>query len=337
MKFGLIYSYQIENDDGYRTFAESVEQVRLAEHYGFDHVLVSEHHLVENGYFPASLLVAASLAMRTERIRVGTGVLLLPLYDPLHVAENSAVLDVISNGRLIFGVGQGYRQEEFDAFGVSLKERPSRLTEGVEVIRRLWTEPSVTHQGRHFHFQNVMLRPQPRQKPHPPIWVAAKQKKAVELAARVGDAWFADPITPLRVIEERVADYKRALQSAGKNFAQVEFPIMREAYVANSNSLAWEEVRDPVLYVYKEYLDWGHMQDEEGKPVPAGDERALGLLRQRFMIGDPDFCIEYIERLRADLGANNVVMRMKFPGLAHEKVMASIKLFAEKVMPHFVK
>jgi alkanesulfonate monooxygenase SsuD/methylene tetrahydromethanopterin reductase-like flavin-dependent oxidoreductase (luciferase family) len=113
---------------------------------------------------------------------------------------------------------------------------------------------------------------------------------------------------------------------------------MREAYVATSTSRAWEEARDPVLSIYKEYLDWGHMQDEEGKPVPPGNEKALDdALHQRFMIGDPDFCVQYIEKLQADLGVNNIVMRMKFPGLAHDKVMASIRLFAEKVMPHFVE
>ena len=335
MKFGLIYSYQGEKNDGHRIFAESVEQVRLAERLGFDHVLVSEHHLVDNGYFPACLVVAAALAARTERIRVGTGVLLLPLYDPLHVAEHGAVLDVISDGRLILGLGQGYRKEEFDAFGVALKERPSRLEEGTQLIRRLWTESTVQHHGRHFRIESAMLRPQPRQKPHPPIWIAAKQKKAVELAARVGDAWFADPITPLPVIRDRLGDYKRALGSAGKEFAGREFPLMREVYVARSNAAAWEEARASVLYVYKEYLDWGHMQDDDGKPVPPGDARALDLLRQRFMIGDPDFCIDYVKNLEAELGVNALVMRMKFPGLPHDKVMASIKLFADEVMPRF--
>ena len=309
--------------------------MRLAEQLGFDNVLVNEHHLVENGYFPACLVVAAGLASGTERIRIGTGVLLLPLYDPLHVAEHGAVLDVISNGRLILGIGQGYRREEFDAFRVALKERPSRLAEGAEVIRRLWTESSVTHHGQHFHLDNVRMRPHPQQNPHPPIWVAAKQTKAVELAARVGDAWFADPITPLGVIQSRLGVYRQVLQSLGKDFAQQEFPIMREAYVAESNSRAWEEARDPIMYIYKEYLDWGHMQDEEGNPIPPGDEKSLALLRQRFMIGDPDSCIQYIEKLRTNLGVNNIIMRMKFPGLSHNQVMHSIRLFAKEVMPHF--
>lgn len=186
MKTSLLYSYQIEYNDGYRTFAESLTQMELAEQCGFDSVLISEHHLVENGYFPAPLVTLAAAAMKTRTMRLGSGIIILPLYDPLHVAEHGAVLDVISNGRFILGVGQGYRQEEFDAFKVSLKQRPGRTREGVEAIRALWTQPTTNYRGKYFQYENVMLRPQPTQKPYPPIWIAAKIKPAVELTGELG-------------------------------------------------------------------------------------------------------------------------------------------------------
>jgi alkanesulfonate monooxygenase SsuD/methylene tetrahydromethanopterin reductase-like flavin-dependent oxidoreductase (luciferase family) len=125
MKSSLLYSYQIEYRDGYRTFAESLAQMKL-EQCGFDTVLISEHHLVDNGYFPAPFVTLGAAAMKTRKFRLGSGIILLPLYDPLHVAEHGAVLDVISNGRFTLGVGQGYRQEEFDAFKIPLKQRPGR-------------------------------------------------------------------------------------------------------------------------------------------------------------------------------------------------------------------
>jgi hypothetical protein len=143
----------------------------------------------------------------------------------------------------------------------------------------------------------------------------------VELAAEVGDAWFADPITPLALLKQSLADYKAVLPRKGKSFESLEFPLMREVYCAKTDEQAWEEARDPVLYIYREYPEWGHMQDEFGIPVAPGDERALDLLRQRFIIGRPETCIRECRKYRAELGVTNLVARMKFPGLEHERVL----------------
>ncbi|MGD9763957.1 MAG: LLM class flavin-dependent oxidoreductase [Candidatus Binatia bacterium] len=334
MKSSLIYSYQVEYGDAFRTFMESIEQMELAERLGFDTVLVSEHHLVENGYFPAPVVTNGAIAMRTKKLRIGPGVLLLPLYNPLHVAEHGTVVDVISQGRFILGVGQGYRKEEFEAFQVPLTDRPARMREGIEAIRTLWTQPVANYHGKHFTYTNVTLRPLPTQKPHPPIWMAAKKKSAVELAGRVADAWFADPITTLAVLKERMVDYKATLKAAGKPTSGFEFPLMREVYCAETDEKAWEEARDPVLYIYREYLEWGHMLDDQGNPVPPGDDRALDLLRKRFIIGGPETCVRECQKYANEVGATNLIMRMKFPGLSHERVKNSIKLWGEKVMPH---
>ena len=333
MKSSLIYSYQIENEDPARTFRESLEQIVLAESYEFDAVLVSEHHLVENGYFPAPLVACAAIAARTHRIRVGPGVLLLPLYDPLHIAEHAAVLDAVSGGRLILGVGYGYRQEEFDAFGIALEERAGRTREAIEVLRRLFTEDAVTFEGEYYQYRDVALRPRPIQKPRPPIWVASKAEGAVRAAARWGDAWFADPITPFAVLKDRMRAYRETLASIGKPTEGFVFPLMREAYCADSDEQAWEEARDAFLYLYREYLEWGHMLDEAGRPVAPGDERALELLRQRFLIGSPETCIREAQRYRDELGVTDLVMRMKAPGIPHPRVMNSIRLWGEKVLP----
>jgi alkanesulfonate monooxygenase SsuD/methylene tetrahydromethanopterin reductase-like flavin-dependent oxidoreductase (luciferase family) len=333
MKWSLIYSYQVERSDGHRTFAESLAQIQAAESYGCYAALVSEHHFVENGYFPAPFVTMAAIAASTNKIKIGSGIVILPLYDPVHVAEHGAVLDVISAGRLILGVGQGYRPEEFDGFRVPLTSRPGRLREGVEVIRALWTRPSVTYAGKHYRLRDVTLLPQPIQKPSPPIWVAAKIRPAVELAAEIGDAWFGDPITPFAVLKHRLMNYKTALERKGQSIEALEFPLMREAYCADTDERAWKEARDPVLYIYHEYLDWGHMQDEDGRPVAPGDKNALELLRRRFIIGSPETCIRDCRRYRDELGVSNLVLRMKFPGLPHDRVMNSIRLWAEKVMP----
>ncbi|RIL07371.1 MAG: hypothetical protein DCC71_03415 [Proteobacteria bacterium] len=332
MKSSLLYSYQVENDDPYRTFADSLVQMDLAERLGFDSVLVSEHHLVENGYFPAPFVVCGAIAMRVQRMRMGPGILLLPLYDPLHVAEHSTIMDVVSNGRFILGIGYGYRQEEFDAFGVKLDDRGARMREGIEAMRAMWENPVATYHGEHFHYDKVTLRPRPIQQPNPPIWVAAKTRNAVRLAGRLGDAWFADPIQPLKVTKDRLAVYEQAAAEAGRN-PNHDLPLMREVFCAETDEQAWEQAREGMLYVYKEYLQWGHMLDDEGNPVPPGDERALGLLKKRFIVGSPESCVEQALRYRDELGATNLIMRMKFPGIPHERVLKSIQLWGERVLP----
>ena len=333
MRTSLLYSYQVDYNDPYRTFTESLDQIAVAEDLGFDSVLISEHHLVDNGYFPAPFITMSAIAMKTSRIRVGSGVILLPLYDPLHVAEHGTILDHISQGRFILGVGYGYRQQEFDAFGVSLDDRPARMSEGIEVIRELWTQPETNYQGTQFNYRNVALRPHPLQKPHPPIWMAAKAPGAVAAAARLGDTWFADPITPLSVLKERLAVYKKSLARQGKPTLGFDFPVMREAYCAETDRQAWDEVRDGVIETYKEYLQWGHMLDSSGRPVAPDDAGALETLRERFIIGSPETCIREVQRCRDELGCTNLVVRMKFPGLASERVIRSIRLWAEKVIP----
>lgn len=333
MKSSLLYGYQVEYDDPHRTFVDSLEQIAVAEDLGYDSVLISEHHLVANGYFPAPFVTMSAIAMKTQRIRVGSGVLLLPLYDPLHVAEHGTVLDHVSGGRFTLGVGYGYRQEEFDAFGVSLDDRPSRMREGIEAIRALWTQPEANYQGEHFRYENVTLRPLPLQKPHPPIWMASKAAGAVAAAARLAEAWFADPITPMSVLKDRLVVYRKALAKQGKPTEGYEFPLMREVYCAETDEQAWEEARDGVLAAYREYLDWGHLLDDEGNPVPPGDARALDTLRPRFIIGSPETCIREALRYRDELDCTHMVMRMKFPGIPTEGVIRSIRLWGERVMP----
>lgn len=334
MKSSLVYSlHEFEYNDPYRTFRETLDQIKLAESVGFDAALITEHHIVETGYFPAPLVTCAALATATSTIRLGSGVLLLPLYEPLHVAEHGALVDIVSNGRFVLGVGYGYRQEEFDAFRVSLADRGPRMNEGVRAIRALWTDDVTNFDGKIFQYKNVVQRPKPLQDPHPPIWMAAKQEGAVRLAGRIADAWFADPVTPFSVQKKRLAAYKDSLAKANKPTSGFDFPVYREAYVAETDEQAWEEARDGVMFIYQEYLDWGHLLDDEGQPVAPGTPGALDMLRKRFIIGSPETCIREAHRVKEELDGTNLVMRMKFPGISQEKVLNSIRMWGEQVLP----
>ena len=339
MKFGMVYCDQTLNRNNLLSvYDEAVQQVRLAEKNGFESAMVCEHHFTAHGYYPSPIIICAAFAAATKRIKIGTGVLLLPLYHPVHVAEDAATVDVISGGRMILGVGQGYRDQEFDGFQVSLKERGPRLEEGVEIIRRLWTENDVSHKGRFYEFKETTLTPKPHQKPHPPIWVAAKSESAVRRAARIGDAFFSDPVTPIKILKKRYSVFKDALKNSGREFESLERPMFKEAYLAKDDDTAREEFMPHILNIYGDYYKWGHLQDEEGKnvlPEETSYDQFVEELQKRFIMGGPDTFIGEVERHMKDLEVTQLILRMHPPDMPHEKVMNSIGMIGGKIIPYF--
>ena len=155
---------------------ETLDQIAWGENHGFDDVWLSEHHFIEDGYLPSILPVAAAIAARTKRIRIASGVLLMPFHNPVRLAEDIAVVDIISGGRFELGVGVGFKHEEFEGFGVPFKERGARTNQSLEIIRRLLSGETVTYKSEFFDFKNVKVTPEPIQKPHPPYgWGASPQ------------------------------------------------------------------------------------------------------------------------------------------------------------------
>ena len=175
-----------------RLFDEIITEAQVAEQVGFDSCLMTEHHQHSHGSFPSPLLVAAAIAAKTTRLRVGSGVLLLPLYHPVRVAEDGAMVDLLSKGRLILGVGADVLGSDFAAVGVPRRQRPSRFEEGLQIVKRAWTEESVSFFGHRYQLHNVAVTPKPWQQPHPPIWVGGMADEGIKRAARLGDAWFMD-------------------------------------------------------------------------------------------------------------------------------------------------
>lgn len=335
VKFGLLHSIASPSGDWSLAYESALNQTILADKLGYDTVLISEHHFVPDGYFPSIISACSGLATRTKKIRIGTGILLLPLHHPISTAEDFSVLDVISNGRAIVGLGYGYRKEEYEAFQVPLEERVSRFQESVKIVNDLLSKTSVSHEGKYFRFRGVTVTPRPIQKPRPPIWIAAKTEKTVRKVATQGDAWFADPVTPMSVLKQRVEAYNDSLRAAGKNPEDLEFPLMREAYVASTNEQALDEALGFALNNYRDYLKWGHMLDEYGRPVDTNDEKSLELLEKRFIMGNPEECIARIEKTVKELHTTLLIFRVQFSGLPFEKARNAITLFAEKVFPYF--
>ena len=312
---------------GTDSFEETIRECERAEAAGFDSVWLGEHHN-NPVLYPAPLLGLAAIAARTSRVSLGTGVLLLPLYHPMCVAEEGAMVDMISGGRLILGVGAGYAPEEFAAFGLSVKQRGSRLEEGAALVRRLWTETDVTHHGRYFHVEGATVGPRPVQQPAPPIWFGAWTAPAIERAARLGEAWLAGPSAALSELSSCVAAYRQRRAELGKEAGTIA--AFRYVFVAGTTEEALKTAGNSFIQAYENmYFRWPH-------PVikrPAGELTIERLAENRIILGDPDTCIREVSRFRQEIGLDHLVCRFSVPGISREASMASLDLFAREVMP----
>lgn len=333
MKFGLLYDFR--NPAQWRMppadlYAARLEQIQAAEDFGYDSIWVTEHHFIDDDYLPCLSPAMAAIAMKTKRVTIGSFVLLLPLHHPIAVAEEAAVVDALSNGRLILGVGQGYRLEELNVFGVPPAERGEYFEEGIEVIKRCWAPEPEEYKGRIYSLPKVSVTPKPVQQPHPPLWIGARGKRAVRRAAGIADGWMAAGATA-----EHYETYLAALAEVGKRREDVVVSSYRNMYVAPTTEQAWADVGPHLLYAYNGYRRWYTEADdlpEDSAPLLT-DAREIP--EGWAIVGSPDAVAAAIERYGADVPIDHVVAYMQFPGLASDKVLASMELLAREVMPRF--
>ena len=321
MKVGLFINTQFsEGDPVAARISELVEQVRVARDAGFASVLFPHHYLTAPLQMLQITPLMAYLLPEARGMTVGGNILLLPLLNPVHVAEEAATLDVLSGGNFILGVGLGYRQSEFNAFNIPLKERATRFTESIALMRKLWTEDRVTFQGRFYAVQDHGISLKPHRPGGPPVWVAGLVEAAVKRAARIGDAWLISNATTLGDTVPLMRVYRDTLASIGKTVA--EFPIARECYVGTSHATAMEECRAALEYKYNSYAAWGMVS-------PTATMTFEEMARDRFIIGDKVSVKEEIARWTEALGVNHFIMRVQWPGLPRERVLGSIERLAE--------
>ncbi|MGE0542465.1 MAG: LLM class flavin-dependent oxidoreductase [Dehalococcoidia bacterium] len=334
MQFGLIYDFR--NPTRWRRpaaelYAEQLEQIAYAEQLGFDSVWITEHHFIEDGYTPSVLPVAAAIAARTSRIRIGTWVLLLPLHNAIRVAEDASTVDIISNGRLDLGMGLGYRIEEFEAFGVDRRHRGRLMDEGVELIRRAWTEDRVTFEGRFYQVHDLDVTPKPVQQPHPPIWLGARGEVPARRAAR-----FRAPL--LLVGPPAVYDaYTAALRADGVDPAGMPVLGSLSCIVSDDPERTWAEMRDHVHYTRTLYGDWYR----EAADLPT-DAAGIGRgatdpddLRPTFQIGTAADAIARIEAWRRSVPYTHMIFTANPAGMRTAQTTPMLERFAREVIPHF--
>lgn len=330
MKCGLWFDYR--NPPAWRRadsdiYREVLELSQLAEALGYDSVWLSEHHFVADGYCPALLPAAAAVAAVTERVRIGTNVLLLPLHHPLRVAEDAAVVDLISNGRFQLGVAAGYRSEEFATYGISRRERASRMEEGVRVLRGAWGPEPFAFAGQHWQFPPTDVTPKPKQDPLP-LWMGASTGPALRRAARHGCHLL------LAGGRSHYDLYCQELAAHGLDRANFAVASSRVCYVGESDAQAWEDVKAHLLYQQKLYRAWfGEAGDiPVSGPLPDDPDQ---LPRHLHFIGGPDSVAEALARHFANLPVDLFIFWAGLPGLDPAKTRRSVERFAREVMPRF--
>jgi probable F420-dependent oxidoreductase len=316
-------------------YRDTLELVRLAESAGFDSAWVSEHHGVSDGYLPSLLPMLAAFAAATDRIRLGTGVVLTPLHDPLRLAEDAAVVDQLSGGRLTLGLGIAWRPEEFRMFGVPFAERLPRTVETVEILRRAWTGERFSFEGRIFRYDRVRVTPPPAQQEGPPILLGGYVEAAMRRAGRIGDGYITDA-DDADAVRRAAALMDEGAREAGRDPSTLTLAIMQNAFVAESGTEAWAPVREGVRHQWGAYAAW-----DEGDDTPERDSlEPRGVTDDQMRAGTPTGSPEeVVAALRprvaglADERTLDLIVRLHYPGMDLATAAAAVELFAERVLP----
>ena len=318
-----------------REYRETIELVRLAEALGFDSAWVSEHHGASDGYLPSLLPMLAAFAAATDRIGLGTGVILTPLHDPIRLAEDAAVVDQISEGRLTLGLGIAWRPEEFRMFGVPFGERLARTTDTVEILRRAWSGERFSFRGDVYDYDRVRVTPPPARPGGPPILLGGYVEAAMRRAGRIGDGHITDA-DDLEAVGSAAALMEDGARGAGRDPSSLTLAIMQNVFVADEGTDAWALAREGVSHQWGAYTAW-----DEGDDTPDRDAlEPRGVTDDEMRAGTPAGTPEEIlrtlrpkvERL-AEGRTLDLIVRLHYPGMDLDTATRAVELFGERVLP----
>lgn len=327
MKFGL---FPVEGGDSWDGV---VQQCRRAEDLGFESCWVNDHQATEgDNYWPSPLTRLTSIATGTETMELVTSVLILPLYHPLHVAQRAAMLDLISDGRLTLGVGLGYVQKEFDAFGVPMDERAGRMIEGLKFLDTFFTaDGPISFDCPFFSVEDWEPLPETVQQPRPSLWVGGWGDKQIARSVRFSDAWVPGVVADLQAVEDRKAKQRTHVEKTDTAWDDIEHPLMREAVIGETEA----EVEQRRQYLHRTYVD--EYGGEFSHPLMTADavEDFEALADDRFIYGTPDQVVEQIEDMRDRFPLDHLALRFHHSGMPTDLVEEQLQLFGEEVIPAF--
>jgi alkanesulfonate monooxygenase SsuD/methylene tetrahydromethanopterin reductase-like flavin-dependent oxidoreductase (luciferase family) len=352
MKFGTYFFLQAP--PGHRhpdIIHRELDQMVRSEELGFDEVWLTEHHFIDYGLSVDPATLASAVASRTSRIRIGLAAAILPFHDPIRLAEQMALVDIISNGRLDVGVGRGNRPSEFSGYRVPQVESRERFDEAVQILQLAWTEERVRYDGRFFQIPGVRVIPKPLQRPHPPIYQVCVSPDSIEGTALRGwpmlNSVLFGPLDQLVATRDR---YVTTLQKSGRSPAEIQallgrWGVSRQIYVAPTDAQALAETKDAEMWYQESFRKFVIPERiEDSHPTLQPSFRAMaerlstitweGLVAETLAFGSPETVARHIEQMR-QLGVGQVLCWMNFGGLPEDKVRRSMELFAREVMPRF--
>ncbi len=327
MEFGIFHEFLSAGAASQtEAFAQSFAQIEAAERWGLDLVWLAEIHMnPTRSLSTAPLTIAAAIAARTSRIRIGTAVQVLPLGHPLRLAEETATIDQISSGRLVFGVGRSAFPRAYNAYGISYQESQDRFAESLDIIRLAWTQEVSSYSGKYWSFENFTLVPRPVQQPHPPIRIAASQPDTYSAIGTLGYPLFsAMRASPMDALPENVRAYREAWRAAGHpgvGQAYLQVPV----YVAETEAQALADAHDGLMRfaTYRADLMRGPLTYDAA-------------LRQKGIVGTPDTVATRIAELRETSGIDGISAEINIGSLlTHDQVMRSLRLWCQEIMPRF--
>ena len=350
MKFGMLHFF--EHPAGGKSerqiVREQLDCMRAAEDMGFDSIWAPEHHSTEYGFSASPMVTLAAVASVTKRIRLGSGVMVLPFNDPIRVAEEAAMVDLMSDGRLDLGVGRGFQPVEYQGFTVDQSRSRDIFDEALDVIVRAWTEDPISFKGAHFDIPEQSVRPKPLQKPHPPIWIAAVTDPSFEVAGVRGFNLLCSLIYGFKSnrLHQLLGDYRDALRAKGHNPDEREIGALCMVYCSDSTEQARQDFGGPVLWYYRNFAN--RVAPPLRQPPPVGYESYPGIRKSMQSVqwdellssgtvicGNPAACIRQIEDLQKKYGFTQILCWTRLSGLENRKVLRSMELMQAHVIPYF--
>jgi alkanesulfonate monooxygenase SsuD/methylene tetrahydromethanopterin reductase-like flavin-dependent oxidoreductase (luciferase family) len=325
LRFGIEFGSYPSDLDPVEVCRQVSERAEVAYRNNFEALFVAHHYLAgPDAAILQSIPLLAYLAGRVPGMYLGTSVFLLPLHHPVMVAEYVATLDNLCGGKVLFGVGQGYRDSEFSSFGIDKRQRRGRVVEGLEVIRRLWSGEKVTFHGKYFQLDGVSSLPRPLQRPRPPILMGADLIKTVARVPEVADHWIASRRHTKTFLREALPAYKAALERQERPFRGLF--IFRDLCIADSSREAEERIRDGYERRYQRYQQWG-------QPGERYDLAFDQLKRDRLILGSPAEVVEQVMEYHREFKTEVMWFMVDWPGMDPKFTLESIERFGAEVIP----
>lgn len=342
MKFGLMFTFQLPPGCGIawsEPYQDMLRCLPRAEELGYHSMYLATHHAKTDGLCPGPLPTLGAAAAVTKTMKIGTAVMLVPMYAPLKLAEDIAVLDNISEGRFILGVAPGYVATEFAAHGIPREERVGRFEEALDLMIAAWTQDEFEFNGKYYRVPRTVMTPKPVQKPYPQIWYGVSAKSSLKRAAKRHAIQIMSPRHGIAELQAHYAPYEAAAQEIGWTIP--ERPIIRQVFVASTLQKAEALAAPAIEHLYREVYGKASaagdrvLRNDDGSPITDHHQVNFDTFKARYIVGTPEFAINEIIKYRDGLGCTEMVCWMHMPGIRGADVMTSVELFAQEVMPVF--